>query len=93
MSGANTNKEHLQYNEKSRNVKNIVFDPRQLFDPCKSFMDLRHPRYPRQHFDPNQNIMDPHTTHAKISTHAILFDSYQNFMDPRHPPHTRTHAM
>ena len=35
MSGTNTYKEHLLYNEEKQNVKNndIVFDPRQLFDP------------------------------------------------------------
>ena len=54
MSGPNAYKEHLLYNEKKRNVKNIdfAFNPRQLFDPYKDFVDPYHPRKPRQNFDP-----------------------------------------
>ena len=53
MSGPNTHKEHLQYNEKERNVKSIVFDPCQLFDPYKTFMRPTH---------------TSHANHAKILT-------------------------
>ena len=63
------------YNEKEWKVKNIdiAFDPYQLFDQCKDFMD---PRHRRQSFDPRQVFMSPrhprqnftHTTHA---THAV----------------------
>ena len=52
----NTYKKHLEYNEKERKAKNIVFDPRKLFDPCQIFTD---PRLPRQNFDPRQIFMDP----------------------------------
>ena len=37
MSGTNTYEEHLHYNEKGRNKKSIVFDSRQLVDPCQNF--------------------------------------------------------
>lgn len=56
MSGANTYKDHLQYNKKERNVKNIVF----VFDQCQNFMDPHLPRHPRRNFDPRQNFIDPH---------------------------------
>ena len=55
MPGTNIFKEQLQCNEKEWNVKNIVFDPRQLFDAYKKllrppthaiFLDSCHPRYP-----------------------------------------------
>ena len=36
-----TYQEHLQYNEKKGNIKNITLDRRQLFSPCQSFMDQR----------------------------------------------------
>ena len=41
ISGRNTFKEHLVYNEKERNVKNIniAFEPHQMFDQCKNFID------------------------------------------------------
>ena len=50
----NTSKEQLLYNVKKRNFKNIefVFDPHQLFNTWKTFMNprhLRHPRHPRTH--------------------------------------------
>ena len=52
MNIKSTYKKYLLYNEKEQNVKNIniVFEPRQLFDLCKNFMDLCHPRHPRQNF-------------------------------------------
>ena len=52
MSGTNTYKEHLLYNENKRNAKNIdiVFDSRQLFDSYKYFTGAHHPR---------ENFMDP----------------------------------
>ena len=46
MSETNTYKEHLQYNETERNVKNIVFEPGQIFDTCQDFISLHHPRHP-----------------------------------------------
>ena len=49
----NTYKEDVLYNEKERNVNNIVFDP------CQSFMDPRYPLHPRQNFDLRWNFMDP----------------------------------
>ena len=45
MPGTNTCKEHLQFNEKERNIKNLVFDPRQLFKASKKFLDPRHPSH------------------------------------------------
>ena len=45
MSRANAYKEHLQYDEKERKVKNIVFEQHQLFDQRQNFMELRHPRH------------------------------------------------
>ena len=77
MSGMNTYKEHLLYNEKKRNVKNIdiIFDPRQFFDTCKNFMDPCQPRHPSQ-------IMDP----------RHFFDSRQKFMSPRLPRKNLTNA-
>ena len=75
---ANVTREYILetlYNEKEWNEKNIdiAFDPYQLFDQCRGFMD---PRHPRQSFDPRQAFMNPrhprqnftHTTHA---THAV----------------------
>ena len=50
ISGTNPYKEHLHYNEKEQNIKNIVFDPRQLFDPCQTFMDSSNPHYLRQNY-------------------------------------------
>ena len=41
MSRTNTYKDHLQYSEKERNVKNFVFDTHHYFDLCQSFMDSR----------------------------------------------------
>ena len=49
MPGTNTLEEHLQYNEKKRNVKNIVFDTDKLFHPCQDFMDPRHPQHLRHY--------------------------------------------
>ena len=56
MSGRNTFKGYLQYNEKERNIKNIVFDSHQLFDSS-------------QNFDPRQNFMDPHHPRTHEPTH------------------------
>ena len=52
LSERNTCKEHLLYNENELNAKNIdiAFDPRQLFDPEKYFINPSHPR---------QNFIDP----------------------------------
>ena len=50
MSGTNPYKERLHYNEKEQNIKNIVFDPRQLFDPCQTLMDSSNPRHLRQDY-------------------------------------------
>ena len=33
-----------RYNEKERNIKNIVSNSRQVFDPCQNFINPRHPR-------------------------------------------------
>ena len=49
MSGTNTLEEYLQYNEKKRNVKNIVFDPHRPLHPCQDLMDPRHPQHLRQY--------------------------------------------
>ena len=53
MNEKNTLKEHLQYNEKEKNVKNIVFYPCQVFNPCQNFVESHHPR------NPCQDFMDP----------------------------------
>ena len=57
-------------------VKNIVFDPRPLFDPCQIFID---PRHLPQNFDTHQNFMAhatqnfmAHATHTKILIHATF---------------------
>ena len=73
MSVTNTSKENLQYNEKERDTTNIVFEPRQLFDPRQNFMDLRHPR---------QNL-----THAILF--FFFFDPRRNFINPCHSRHPR----
>ena len=79
MSGTNTYKEHLLYNEKKRNVKNIdiAFDTRQLCNTCKNFQrhprqnfDPRHPRYPRHNFMNPRHPRYPRT-HATHATYAI----------------------
>ena len=84
MSGMNTYKEHLLYNEKEQNVKNIntFFEARQLFDPCKNFMGLQHPSPLHQHqsFDSRQYFMNPR---------HFFFYPRQNIMNSRHP---RSHA-
>ena len=79
MNEKNTYKEHLQDNEKEQNVKNLVFDPCQVFKPCQNFVESHHSRY-RRHFlwklygpTPVTPKFDPlhprtHNTHA---THAI----------------------
>ena len=71
-------KEHLLYNEKERSTINtdIVFDPRQLFDPYKHFIDPRHPRQPPQNFD----------------TRHFFFGPGGNFINPRHPRQNMTHT-
>ena len=86
MSGMNTYKEHLQYNEKERNVKNVVFDPRQLFDRCQNFVDSRHPCHPRQNFDGRESFMDPrHPRHPPQNFDPQnLFAPRQNLMKPHH---------
>ena len=79
MSETNTYKEHLQYNEKELNVKNIVFDPRQLFETCQNFtvphylrQNFMEPRHPLQKFKepchPRQNLT--YATHK--STHQAI---------------------
>ena len=79
-SGTNTYKEHLLYNEKKWNVKkiDIVFDPRQLFDPCKDFMNSPHPRQnfvnPRH---PRQNLT--HTTHATHATQQTRYSLHMSY--------------
>ena len=91
MSGTNTYKEHLLYNEKKRNVKNIdiVFDPRQFFDTYKNFMDPCQPRHQRQILDPRhfldqrQKFMSPRLPRKNL-TNATN--------EPTHPRHQRTHA-
>ena len=72
MSGTNTYKEHLLYNEQELNYKNIniVFDPRQLFDPSRYFMEFGHPLHPHYLFYPRQNLMNPHQPRT-YTTHII----------------------
>ena len=53
MSGTKTYKEHLQYSEKERTVKNIAFDPRHPRHLRQHFMDRR------QNFESGQNFMSP----------------------------------
>ena len=53
MNEKNTLKEYLQYNEKEKNVKNIVFYPCQVFNPCQNFVESHHPR------NSCQDFMDP----------------------------------
>ena len=75
MPGINAYKEHLQYIEKERNVKNIDLYLHQLFDPCQKFMN---PRHPRQNFDPRQNFMDPNHPRGPRDPHSLA-DSLQSY--------------
>ena len=87
MSGTNTYEEHLHYNEKGRNKKSIVFDSRQLVEPCQNFLDPRRSRQNfdlRYFFDPCQNLWNHaiHATHVKIRptpfTPPTLFSRLNN---------------
>ena len=70
-SGANIYKENLQYYEKERNVNDIIFEPRKLFDPCQNFMEPRNPRDLRKNFDVHKNFMNPHhPPYAIFLTHS-----------------------
>ena len=78
MSGTNTYKKHLQYNEKEGNVKNIVLDPHKLFCPYHNFIVPHHLLHPLQFYGPTPStpptpklrvhakILLTHATHAKI---------------------------
>ena len=99
--GTNTYKEHLQYKEKEQNIKNIVFDPFQLFDRCQSFIEPCYPRYSRQKFDPRYFFLThakilwtdaTHATHAKFSVHAVFFDPRQKLLNQCHRRTHTTHA-
>ena len=84
-----TYQEHLQYNEKKGNIKNITLDRRQLFSPCQSFMGQRYPCHSRQNFDPHhffdscQNFKDPrqdftvprhqHRNHVTYTHESMLY--------------------
>ena len=52
MAEANTYEEHLHYNEKKENIKNIAFDPRWIFEPFKKFVDPCHKATPTLKFLP-----------------------------------------
>ena len=69
MSGMNKYKKHLLCNEMERNVKNIdtVFDSRQFFDPCKNFMNPRHPSHPHQNLDPRHPLNPCHLSYLADS--------------------------
>ena len=85
-------REHLLYYEKKRNVNNndIVFDPRQIFNPYKNFMDSCHPCHPWQNFDPQ----NPYHPHQNFINSCYLCHQCQNLTyvshKPTHPcyPHT-----
>lgn len=72
-----TYKEYLRRNEKEQNELNVAFDPRQMFNLCKNFMDLHHPPHQRQNFidprHPCRNFMNlshlfQNLTHATHET-------------------------
>lgn len=98
-------REHLQYNKMGWDIKNIVFDPRQLFDSCQNFIDPGYPSHSHSlqnfesghFFDLHQNVMDP--LHPHQPQHFFyqhhFFDPHQNFMDQtnqRHPHHNFIHT-
>ena len=61
--------------EKERDVKNIVFDPHQLFDSCQNIKDPRHQATHAKSstgtiFLTHTNILGTHNTHA---TEAIIW--------------------
>ena len=58
--GKNTYKEHLQYNEKEQNVKNIVFDSAK-FSTHANFFGITPPTLLTSYFDPcdpRQNFIE-----------------------------------
>ena len=89
MSGTNTYEEHLHYNEKGRNKKSIVFDSRQIVEPCQKFLD---PRHSRQNFDlryfltlakiyetmsftpPTSKSDQPHSRHQRYLADSIILN-------------------
>ena len=87
----NTRKEHLKSIEKEPNVKNIVFDLHQTFEPCQNCMDPRHPQHQSQNFDPRQSFKDPH--HPQLprhfKPHQTMNHATHQPMDPRYPRHPR----
>ena len=48
----NTYKEHLQYNEKEQNLKNIAFDLPKFFNPYQNIMGPCYACQPHQNFNP-----------------------------------------
>ena len=97
MSGENTSKESLEYNEMEWNVKNFGFDPSQLFKLCQNFMNPHHPRHSCRNFDPCHFYLTRakifwthiiHASHAKTSNYATFFDRRQKILKPTPPtPH------
>ena len=75
ISGTNGYKEHLRFNEKKRNVKNIDL----FFLTLANFSTHAKILWTRS----------THAIHMKILIHAIFFDSRQNFMNSHHPCHLR----
>ena len=59
-------------------VKNIVFEPRQLFDPCQNFID---PRYLPQNSDTLQNLTDQHQSRQNFTlvTHELTLPTYPHY--------------
>ena len=71
-------REHLQYNKMGWDIKNIVFDPRQLFDSCQNFIDPGYPSHSHslQNFE-SGHFFDLHTkmlwTPSTHTSHSIFF--------------------